>query len=103
MIEIITDNGTALDLAPDVEFTIEMENPLLSDDLMPVPFSTSIAFLPTPGNMAAFGYIGAMMLEPSVKAMPVTIFAAGMPVIKALYYMTALRTGNLTIHLPAKT
>lgn len=35
MIEIITDNGTALDLAPDVEFTIEMENPLLSDDLMP--------------------------------------------------------------------
>ena len=102
MIEIITDNGTALDLAPDVEFTIEMENPLLSDDLMPVPFSTSIAFLPTPGNMAAFGYIGAMMLEPSVKAMPVTIFAAGMPVIKGSLLYDGIEDGKLNYTFAGK-
>ena len=41
--------GQPLDLAPDAEFEIQMEQPLLSDEL-PAPFSTQISFPPTARN-----------------------------------------------------
>lgn len=102
MIEIITDTGTELDLATGCEFTVEMESPLLSEELMPVPFSTSIAFLPTQRNMTVFGYIGAMMLEPSVKALSVTIFAAGIPVMKGSLLYDGIEDGKLNYTFAGK-
>ena len=77
MVDILTDTGIFLDLDPDAEFELTIENPLLQEDRIPVPFSTAIAFLPTPANKAVFGYLATMMLEPRVKQLGATILVGG--------------------------
>ena len=79
MIEIITASGVSLDIDPSYEFEIEMENPMLDDTHIPIAYSTSIAFLPTAKNKAAFGYLAAMYREPEVKQLSVSIHAGGIP------------------------
>ena len=64
MVEIITANGVSLDLAPDSTFEIEIEQPLLDTEAVPVPYSTAISFLPSRKNCNEFDYIDALMLEP---------------------------------------
>ncbi len=77
MVDILTDTGIFLDLDPDAEFEITIENPLLQDDRIPVPFSTAISFLPTSANKAVFGYLDTMMLEPRVKQLGASILVGG--------------------------
>lgn len=77
MIEIVTSTGVSLDLEKDFEIQVEMEQPLLDSDHLPVAYSTQISFPLTQTNQAAFGYINAMMLEPSVKRLDCIILFAG--------------------------
>jgi len=79
MVDIVTAGGVFLDLDPAAEFEITVENPMLQDERIPVPFSTAIAFLPTPTNRAAFGYLDAMMLEPTVREIAAKILIGGVP------------------------
>lgn len=79
MVDILTDSGVFLDLDPAAEFEITIENPLLQEDRIPVPFSTAIAFLPTPTNKAVFGYLDTMMLEPTVRKVGASILVGGIP------------------------
>lgn len=81
MIEIRTAEGISLDLAPDMEFELIMDNPILDDEHIPTPFSTSIAFPSSPKNKKVFGYVDALMLRPTVLDIGATIFASGIPVI----------------------
>lgn len=81
MIEIRTTGGVSLDLAPDMEFELIMDNPLLDDEHIPMPFSTSIAFPASQKNKEAFGFIDTLMLQPTVLEMGATIFASGIPIM----------------------
>lgn len=81
MIEIRTNTGVSLDIAPDMEFELIMENPILADEHIPTPFSTSISFPPSHKNKGVFGYVDALMLQPSVMEIGATIFSSGIPVI----------------------
>ena len=95
MISIETKYGVSLDLAPDFEFQMEIEQPLLSDDRMPVPFTTDIAFPPTETNKREFGYIPAMMLEPKFRDLEVTIFVSGFPIMRGHLVYAGIEDGNL--------
>ncbi len=77
MIEVLTSTGVFLDLNPNTEFEITIENPMLDDDRTPAPWSTDIAFAPTAKNKRAFGWIDALLLEPSVREIGATIIAHG--------------------------
>lgn len=80
MIEIITlPLYESLDLKPDTDFEITIEQPMLDDSHTPIPYSTSITFMPTATNNNVFGYINAMMLEPTVKELSVMISCSGIP------------------------
>ena len=57
MIEIITDTGVSLDMSPEAEFEVEIENPIMTDDFIPAPFSTPIDLLPTPKNCRVFSWL----------------------------------------------
>lgn len=81
MIEIRTDSGISLDISPEMEFELIMENPLLNDEHIPTPFSTSIAFPPSKKNCDTFGYVDVLMFQPSVLEIGVTIIAMGIPII----------------------
>lgn len=96
MIEIRTKTGVSLDLAPDAEFEIEMSNPLLEGDGIPVAFSTSITFPPSETNQTVFGYLPAMMLPPTVLRVGVFIFCDGIQLLSgSLIYDNLDEYGNL--------
>ena len=96
MIEIRTKSGVALDLAPDAEFEIEMSNPLLEGDGIPVAFSTSITFPPTETNRTVFGYLPAMMLPPTVLRVGVYIYCNGIQLLSgSIVYDSVDEDGNL--------
>lgn len=103
MIEIRTDSGISLDLAPDAEFEIEMNNPILENDRIPVAFSTSITFPPSETNRSVFGYLPAMLLPPSVAKVGATILSGGIPLlVGTLVYDSLNEDGNLVYSFTEK-
>lgn len=95
MIEIITRAGISLDLTPDALFEIELENPMLADEHIPVAYSTSISFLPTFKNKQVFGYLPAMLLEPQVKEVAVSIQVQGIPLFFGTLVYDGIEEGNI--------
>ena len=95
MIEIITRAGISLDLAPDALFEVELENPMLADEHIPVAYSTSISFLPTLKNKQVFGYLSAMLLEPKVKEVAASVQVRGIPLFFGTLVYDGIEEGNI--------
>lgn len=104
MIEILTRSGVFLELAPDSGFEIEMNNPILESDRIPVAFSTAISFPPSETNRSVFGYLPAMLLPPSVKMVSgVRILSGGIPILAgSLIYDSLDENGNLVYSFTEK-
>lgn len=94
MIEIRTNSGVSLDLSPDMEFELIMDNPLLDDEHIPTPFSTSIAFPATTKNKEAFGYVDAYMLQPTALEIGATILSSGIPIISGTLVFDSVDEGK---------
>jgi hypothetical protein len=104
MINIQTSTGVFLDLAPDAGFEIEMNNPILESDRIPVAFSTAITFPPSDTNRAVFGYLPAMLLPPTVLKVAATILAGGIPLLSGtLVYESVDENGNLVYTFTEKS
>lgn len=58
MLEVIVENGFALNLPADVQINFIEENPLFLDDRIPAPYSLTFEVPPTPGNVKALGFAG---------------------------------------------
>lgn len=84
MIEIILSDGTSLDLKKDWDFEITIEQPMLEDSRIPVPYSTSIALLPTETNRYALGWIDVLMLPPAVRRLSATLFVSDVPIMSGI-------------------
>lgn len=95
MIKIVTKDGISLDLAPDAEFVIEYNNPMLEDDRIPVPFSTSISLLPSATNCKVLQYLPALKLEPAVKKLAAYIVFNGIPFLTGTLIYDGIEDGNL--------
>ena len=95
MIKIITEDGISLDLAPDAEFSIEYNNPMFEDDRIPVPFSTSIALLPSEANCRVLQYLPALKLEPAVKKLAASLVLNGIPFLTGILIYEGIEDGRL--------
>lgn len=95
MIKIITEDGISLDLAPDAEFAIEYNNPMFEDDRIPVPFSTSIALLPSEVNCRVLQYLPALKLEPAVKKLAASLVLNGIPFLSGTLIYEGIEDGRL--------
>lgn len=95
MIKIITEDGISLDLAPDAEFAIEYNNPMFEDDRIPVPFSTSIALLPSEVNCRVLQYLPALKLEPAVKKLAASLVLNGIPFLSGILIYEGIEDGRL--------
>lgn len=84
MIEIILRDGTSLNLKKDWDFEITIEQPMLEDSRIPVPYSTSIALLPTETNRHALGWVDVFMLPPAVRRLSATLFVSGVPIMSGV-------------------
>lgn len=104
MTGIRTSDGVWLDLTPDAEFELTIENPLLRDDRTPSSWSTDITFPPTTLNKRVFGYLGALMTEPSVKRLGATIASGGLGLFDGtLEYDGIDEAGNLVYTFSTKS
>ncbi len=95
MIKILTSDGTSLDLVPGAEFVLEYDNPIMEDDRIPVPFTTSIAFLPSQRNCAMLEYLPALKLEPGVRALSATLEFDGIPFLRGTLTYDGIEDGRL--------
>lgn len=97
MTGIRTADGVWLDLSANTEFELTIENPLLRDDRIPSSWSTDILLPPTPLNKRLLGYMGALMSEPAVKKLKVTIVSGGLGIFDGmLEYDSMDESGNLS-------
>ena len=103
MLEIITSDGISLDLSPNAEFSLEMENPLFSSDSVSAAFSTQITFSPTDKNRSVFGYIAAMMLAPQVKSLEATLYFNGFPLMTGKLIYESIEEGELNYTFTASS
>lgn len=97
MIEIYSKKDKlSLDLDPECVFEINIEQPLLDDTHLPVPFSTSISFPATLKNKTVFGFLGgALLIEPSVKKLEVDILADGLKIMTGILIYDGFEDGML--------
>lgn len=95
MIEFVTYGGITLDINKDSDFSIEYENPIFSDDRMPVPYSTEISFPTSPSNNAAFGYWPGITSPPSRLSVPVSIYCSGMLIMSGKLVFDSVEEGLL--------
>ena len=102
MIQIVTKEGISLDLAPDAEFVIEYNNPMMEDERIPVPFSTSIALLPSATNCKVFQYLPALKLEPAVKKIAVSLVLNGIPFLSGTLNYDGIEDGALNYTFAGK-
>lgn len=102
MIQIITINGISLDLDPEGQFEIEMEQPLLDTEAVPVPYSTAISFLPSQRNCNEFGYIPALMMEPTVQSIQADIYVNGFKMISGILIYESIEDGFIKYNFAAK-
>ena len=102
MIEIITINGISLDLDPKGTFEIEMEQPLLDTEAVPVPYSTAISFLPSHKNCNEFGYIPALMMEPTNQSIQADMYVNGFKMISGILIYESIEEGFVKYNFAAK-
>src|SRR5690606_6089660 len=75
MLEIIH-NGKALNLPPDIQISLTIENPLLKEDRIPTPYSLSFELPATRHNLEQFGWpdrIGSYKQSNYVRTIPIEI------------------------------
>lgn len=102
MIKIVTKDGVSLDLAPDAEFVIEYNNPMMEDDRIPVPFSTDIALLPSDTNCRVLGYLPAFKLEPTVRELAASLILDGIPFLTGTLSFNGIEDGHLNYTFAGK-
>lgn len=103
MIEIITDKNVSLDLAPDAEFAIEYEQPLLSDKRVQTPFSTKIGFLPTDKNNKAFNYFPVSYLGVPEREISATLFLNGIPLFQGSLHFDSIENKRINYSFSCNT
>lgn len=89
------DQVSLIDLDKETEFDIEIEQPMLSEDGMPVPFSTSIDIPVTTNNRAIFGYLPFLALEPDNKELHARICVDGITLAIGMLTFDGIRDGRL--------
>lgn len=94
---VITEDGAevSVDLCKDSEFEIEIENPLLNQDRMPIPFSTEISLPPSDSNKRLFGYIDGIKLSPAVKKIAARILINEIEIASGTLSYTGIEEGYL--------
>lgn len=81
MIEFLTSGGIRIDLAPNQEVSLSLENALFSNDHIPVAWTTDVELPISMTNSRLFGYPDAMLLAEQRQEINATMYINGIPVI----------------------
>lgn len=81
MIEFFTTDGIRIDLAPNQEVSLSLENALFSSDHIPVAWTTDVELPISTTNSRLFGYPNAMLFTGQRREINATMYINGIPVI----------------------
>ncbi len=81
MVEFITSDGTGVDVVPNQELALTIENAFMANDRMPVAWTTDVELAASPRNCRLFGLPNAMLLPPARRQVNVTMRINGIPVM----------------------
>lgn len=81
MVEFITHDGIAVDVAPNQDLALTVENPFLTSERMPVAWTTDVELPASPSNCRLFGLPNAMLLPPRDREINVEMRIDGIPVM----------------------
>ncbi len=94
MIEFITD-GIRVDLAPNQDVSLSLENALFSNDHIPVAWTTDVELPISTTNSRLFGYPDTMLLAEQRREINVTMYVNGIPVMLGKLKLTGKSDGML--------
>lgn len=95
MVEFITSDGIHVDLVPDQELSLSIENAMFSNDRIPVAWSTDVELPVSPTNSTLFGYIGAMLLPEQRREINVAMYIDAIPAMTGKLKLTGVSEGKL--------
>jgi len=97
MIEIITESGVSLDLVPDQDITMIIENPLLSADRIPVAWTTDFELAPTQKNFSLFRFVAGLYIIPARTSINATIKIDSIPIVSGKLEFTAFTASSFSV------
>lgn len=95
MVEFITPDGEHVDLVPNQELSLSIENAMFSNDRIPVAWSTDVELPISPTNSILFGYIGAMLLPEQRREINVSMYIDAIPAMTGKLKLTGASEGKL--------
>lgn len=95
MVEFITPEGEHVDLVPNQELSLSIENAMFSNDRIPVAWSTDVELPVSPTNSILFGYIGAMLLPEQRREINVSMYIDAIPAMTGKLKLTGASEGKL--------
>lgn len=95
MIEFLTSGGIRIDLAPNQEVSLSLENALFSSDHIPVAWTTDVELPISTTNSRLFGYPDAMLLAEQRQEINTTMYINGIPVMLGKLKLTGKSDGML--------
>lgn len=97
MIEIITESGISLDLVPDQDIAMTIENPLLSADRIPVAWTTDFELAPSQKNFRVFMFMQGHYLTPNVTSINASIRLNSIPIVSGKLEFTAVTATSFNV------
>lgn len=95
MVEFITPEGEHVDLVPNQELSLSIENAMFSNDRIPVAWSTDVELPISSTNSILFGYIGAMLLPEQRREINVSMYIDAIPAMTGKLKLTGSSEGKL--------
>lgn len=95
MVEFITPEGEHVDLVPNQELSLSIENAMFSNDRIPVAWSTDVELPVSKTNSALFGYIGTMLLPEQRREINVSMYIDAIPAMTGKLKLTGASEGKL--------
>ena len=95
MVEFITPEGEHVDVVPNQELSLSIENAMFSNDRIPVAWSTDVELPVSPTNSILFGYIGAMLLPEQHREINVSMYIDAIPAMTGKLKLTGASEGKL--------
>ena len=95
MIEFLTTDGTRVDLSPNQEVSLSLENALFSSDHIPVAWTTDVELPISATNRRLFNYPDAMLLVEQRREINTTLYVNGIPIMLGKLKLTGKSDGML--------
>ena len=97
MIIVKTEQGEILDLKPNQDISLSIENPLMTGDRIPIAWSTDFELAPTIKNFRIFEFVAGTFSPPRLSVVNVEIYANGIAIASGKLNFTEVTAESFSV------